>query len=200
MISIGAILVSLFLGLKYLMPVTVSPEQISLPRATFRKIYALVYLFWILAGACIAALLYFLLNKITLGAGKDYLYNLYPDDQFWIAVSAVTGMALGIIAMFGLVKLMLKGRFDDFWALYDQMYSFRATVILKVLTVLLTMLGLGLIVLGKNARFKISAVAKTSTVPRPVSQYARPASGTPRTAPRRSTDRLSIDAGMPGCF
>lgn len=155
MISVGAVLIALFVGFKYTMPARVNPEQITLAQATFKRVYALVYLLWLLTAAALAALFYFLLTGIN-PAPKEFLYDLYPDNPFWIAVSAVLGLSLGILAVFGLVRLMLKAQFNDFWSMYDQRYAFRATVILKVLTVLLASVGLTLIVLGKNACFKIS--------------------------------------------
>jgi len=155
MISVGTILGILFAGLKYFMPSKVNVADISLPKSTFKRIYLLTYVLWILSGIALTALFYFLLQGIEQKTTHEYIFALYPDSTFWIGVSAIAGFSLGIVAMFALIKAILKEQSDEFWALYDDLYKFRATSLLQAMAVFLAAFAVIQIGLGKNVAFKI---------------------------------------------
>lgn len=62
---------------------------------------------------------------------------------------------MATMALFVFIRYHLNDTSDEFWALYDNLYKFRASIILRVLAVVLGILGIVLIRLGDNAEFKV---------------------------------------------
>ena len=155
MLTIGEILMGLFLGFYFFLPVKEGIKVVALAPEKFKKVYPFVYLLWIISGLGLGFLFYLQLQRPAIEMVPVYSHNLYPDASFWTSTAFISGFSLATIALFVWIKLIFKSEANDFWILYDRMYKFRATLILKVLTIILAILAIGLIVLGERSKFKI---------------------------------------------
>lgn len=157
MISTSAILISVILGFRFLFPIKVKRESITLTDSEYKKTYFLLFLLWLISGGILSTIIYLINNKTKSSSVENFDYNLYPDTQFWVGSSVIIGFLLAILITFGLIKIILKDKSNEFWTLYDLKYKFKAFFILKILIILLTIIGVTLNYLGRNSHFKISS-------------------------------------------
>lgn len=154
-LAIGLIINVVYWGLAYLMPAPLQPD-VTISKATFFKHYVLTH-FVLFASAIICTfLVYKFFIAISNKTDPNYLYDLYSDNGYGIIFALLIGGAFGIIATFGWIKLFLRENADMFWASYDTLYGFRATPLLKSFVFLFCVGGIVLLLLGKNAYFKIN--------------------------------------------
>jgi hypothetical protein len=143
----------LFLGVN----VFKSKDEVAvdeLPKPLFLRTYLLIYISWFFLG-CLFAFIEYTVNKELENKAHDFVFNLYPDNNFWIGTSIIFGFAVALVVCFGGMEIILKNRAGSFWLTYNKRYPFNAKIFLKILLFLLTIVGISISQLGHRAFFKV---------------------------------------------
>lgn len=129
------------------------PVTKELPKAVFLRIYVLLYFSWFVLGG-IFAFIEYQLNKSLLKSSQDYVFNLYPDNTFWIGISVVFGFSVSLVLCFAFIEIILKEKAQSFWVNYNKVYPFNAKILLKILLFLLTISGIAISQLAHRSFFR----------------------------------------------